>query len=189
MLSKLTARQKKKLYQSGAALISAAVLAIFGISQGPSNSNSKNYSGTVTAVTDGDTVRITDHNGQKQRIRMAFIDAPESSQSHGKASQAALKQMVEGKKVQVEVIDTDQYQRQVARLRINGEDVNFAQIQNGHAWHYQSIAKRNQPKDDFARYDSAQAEAKKQRKGLWRERSPLAPWDYRKEKRAGKQPE
>ncbi|RRD88562.1 thermonuclease family protein, partial [Conchiformibius steedae] len=79
--------------------------------------------------------------------------------------------------------------RQVARLRINGEDVNFAQIQNGHAWHYQSIAKRNQPEDDFARYDSAQAEAKKQRKGLWRERSPLAPWDYRKEKRAGKQPE
>ncbi|RRD87623.1 thermonuclease family protein, partial [Conchiformibius steedae] len=117
--TKPTARQKKKLYQSAAALISAAVLAIFGISQGPSNS--KNYSGTVTAVTDGDTVRITDHNGQKQRIRMAFIDAPESSQSHGKASQAALKQMVEGKQVRVEVIDTDQYQRQVARLRINGE--------------------------------------------------------------------
>ncbi|RRD89073.1 thermonuclease family protein, partial [Conchiformibius steedae] len=122
MLPKLTARQKKKLYQS-TALISITGLAIFGISQGPSNSssNSKNYSGTVTTVIDGDTVRITDHNGQKQRIHMAFIDAPESSQSHGKASQASLKQMVEGKQVRVEVIDTDQYQRQVARLRINGE--------------------------------------------------------------------
>ncbi|UOP04422.2 thermonuclease family protein [Conchiformibius kuhniae] len=183
MFPKPNARQRKKLYQTAAALITAAVVAIFGISSG--SNSSKEYTGTVIAVTDGDTVRLTDHNGQAQRIRMAFIDAPESAQAHGKASQNALKKMIEGKKVRVEVVDTDQYRRQVARIRINGEDVNFAQIANGHAWHYQSIAKRNQPKDDYTRYETAQAEAKKKRKGLWRDRDALAPWTYRKEKRAG----
>lgn len=187
----MTPTQRKKIYKAFAALISALIMGFFGThyqntNQNPTSSDSKNYSATVNKVSDGDTVRVTDSHGQEHKIRLAFIDAPETKQTHGQNSKAALTKMVDGKTVNIEVIDIDQYRREVARILINGQDANLAQIENGHAWHYQSIAKRNQPKNDYARYESAQTEAQKKRKGLWHQKDPLAPWTFRKERRQGK---
>lgn len=149
----------------------------------PTADEGKGFAATVTAVSDGDTVRATDRNGRKLKIRMAYIDAPESDQAHGKASRDALNDMVMRKNVRVEVFDTDQYGRQVARLYLDGQDVNLAQIRNGHAWHYRSIARKNQNKADYAVYEAAEREAKDGGAGLWRQRNPQAPWAFRRQKR------
>lgn len=141
------------------------------------------YRAVITAVSDGDTVRVRDTHGRTRKIRLAFIDAPETKQKHGTESRAALAALTDGREADVEIIDIDRYQREVARLRVGGRDVNFAQVQNGHAWHYQSIAKRNQPKDDYARYEAAEQAAREQRAGLWQHPRPLAPWDYRRQRR------
>lgn len=138
------------------------------------------FQARVTAVHDGDSVRATDRHGQRHKIRLAYIDAPELQQAHGMAARDALRRLIDGQQVEVVVFDTDQYGREVAQIRLRGRDINLAQIEEGHAWHYVSIAKRRQDKADFAAYSHAEAGARSSRFGLWRAQSPQAPWAYRK---------
>lgn len=138
------------------------------------------FQARVTAVHDGDSVRATDRHGQRHKIRLAYIDAPELQQAHGMAARDALRRLIDGQQVEVAVFDTDQYGREVAQIRLHGRDINLAQIEEGHAWHYVSIAKRRQDKADFAAYSHAEAGARSSRFGLWRVQSPQAPWAYRK---------
>ena len=138
------------------------------------------FQARVTAVHDGDSVRATDRHGQRHKIRLAYIDAPELQQAHGMAARDALRRLIDGQQVEVAVLDTDQYGREVAQIRLHGRDINLAQIEEGHAWHYVSIAKRRQDKADFAAYSRAEAGARSSRFGLWRAQSPQAPWAYRK---------
>lgn len=145
------------------------------------------YTGRVTAVADGDTLRITDTNGARHKIRLAYIDAPEMQQAHGRAAQQALSKTALGQTVEAEVYETDRYKRNVAKVRLNGRDLNLAQIENGHAWHYASIAKRKQNKADYAAYAYAQAVAQQAKTGLWRGANIQAPWAFRKHERERQQ--
>lgn len=95
----------------------------------------------VIAVSDGDTVRLLSSNNRQMKCRLHGIDAPESSQSHGQASKASLSDMIYRKKVDVEVVDRDQYGRSVCRIVLNGVDVNKVQIQRGLAWWYSRYSK------------------------------------------------
>lgn len=186
------------------ALILAVVLGsgVFGVhlddiintaqSMGLSNSSSKtvaqaqknsSYQGKVTAVADGDTIRVADNKGHTHKIRLAHIDAPEKNQAHGQAARQALYGWIMGKTVTIIVHDVDQYQREVAKIEFNGEDINLKLVQNGHAWHYRSIAARNQSKAAFAIYESAEKQAKSQRLGLWQQKNPQEPWAFRRQNR------
>ncbi|UOO82579.1 thermonuclease family protein [Uruburuella testudinis] len=144
------------------------------------------YAARVQAVSDGDSVRVIDENGRRRRLRLAYIDAPEINQAHGKAARDALRQRLSGQTVQVTVFEQDQYGREVAQLFLNGQDINLYQLENGHAWHYVSIAKRKQSSLDYAGYAYAEAAARQQRSGLWRGRNPQAPWAFRKQARPSK---
>lgn len=92
--------------------------------------------------------------------------------------------MIMGKQVEVHVTDVDRYQREVAVIKINGLDVNYEQVKNGHAWHYQTYAKKSQPSADYSRYAAALAAAEKSRVGLWSGKKPQAPWEYRAQLRS-----
>jgi hypothetical protein len=68
--------------------------------------------GMVERVADGDTLTVITANQTKLRIRMFGIDAPETprgtkfpGQPYGKEAEAYLKQLVEGKRVKVEIYD------------------------------------------------------------------------------------
>jgi hypothetical protein len=70
--------------------------------------------GTVTHVADGDTITVIMANQTKLRIRMVGIDAPETpkgtkfpGQPYGKEAEAYLKQLIEGKRVTVEIYGVD----------------------------------------------------------------------------------
>ena len=143
------------------------------------------YTARVTSVHDGDTVRVTDVHGAKRRIRLAYIDAPELDQAHGIASRDALRRLIDQQTVQLTIHDTDRYHRQVATITLGGRDINLAQIEHGNAWHYRSIARKRQNRADYAHYAQAEARAKIERAGLWRESNPLAPWVFRRQQRAG----
>ena len=139
------------------------------------------YRGRVTSVHDGDTVRITDTDGRRHKVRLAYIDAPEIGQAHGIESRDRLRRILSDETVDVQVTDTDRYDREVAYLFSDGLDINLSQIENGAAWHYTSIAKKHQPKADFAAYAAAEAYARAGRTGIWAKREPLAPWLFRKQ--------
>lgn len=141
------------------------------------------YRAVVAKIADGDTITVHDEQGKAHKIRLAYIDAPEIKQNHGKDSQAALAELLQGETVEVNVQDIDRYKREVALITHRGQDVNYRQIRLGNAWHYTAYAK-TQLSADFARYQAAMALAKSKGMGLWVYARPQAPWDYRKQQRS-----
>ena len=61
-------------------------------------------------------------------------------------------------------------------------DVGLAQITTGMAWWYRKYA-NEQSAEDQHRYESAEREAKARKLGLWQEKNPVAPWEYRRTSR------
>ena len=114
---------------------------------------------------------------------MAYIDAPELQQAYGTRSHQNLKRAADGENVNVTVFELDRYGREVAQVRMDGEDLNLMQIRDGAAWHYNAYAAKKQKKTDYAAYAAAQENARQSRNGLWNGLHPQAPWDYRREQR------
>lgn len=127
----------------------------------------------VVTVHDGDTVTVL--RGREQvRVRLACIDAPERGQAFGSRARERLSDLVMRKHVTLTVIDRDDYGRTVARVLLDGEDVNLAMVRAGLAWHY-----RYHCPDDRALAD-AEAEARAARRGLWADARREAPWEWRR---------
>ena len=182
---------KKKFATLGVAVVGALATNYFVGNTGGTTATStvkkgQTYQAKVVKVADGDTATVTDTHGATHKIRFAFIDAPEKAQAYGMASKDALDKLINGKQVQVYVTDVDRYQREVAVISVNGLDVNYEQVKNGNAWHYQTYAKKNQSPSDFSKYNTAWQQAQSKRIGLWGGKPPQAPWDFRAQQRAGK---
>ena len=136
--------------------------------------------GTVVGVVDGDTADIRLESGMI-RIRLHAIDAPESAQPDGKAAKAALSQLIFGKAVEVEPFEQDRYDRLVARIWLDGQDVNATMVKSGNAWTYRRYA-------DEPAYCAYEKAARDRGRGLWRLQPAdrVAPWEWRQRKsRAG----
>jgi endonuclease YncB( thermonuclease family) len=88
----------------------------------------------VVGVYDGDTVTCLDEAGQQQKVRLAGIDAPESSQDYGRASREALAGMVFGRTVEVVDSGRDASGAWLGRLFVDGQDVNRQMVATGNAW-------------------------------------------------------
>lgn len=141
-------------------------------------------SGKVVSVTDGDTVTVLDEQRQQHKIRLAGIDAPEKKQPFGQRSKQALSDAVFGKVVSVEWNKLDRYGRVVGKILVDDRDVNLTQVEAGLAWWYQKYASE-QTAADQRLYAQAEDEAKRERRGLWSEAGPTAPWDWRKHRKTG----
>lgn len=135
-------------------------------------------SGRVIAVADGDTVTLLDARLRRHQIRLLGIDAPEKDQAYGWQARAYLAQQVFGRQVIADCRKSDRYQRRLCRLELDGQDVNLGLIEAGLAWHYKSYA-RDQKLTERLLYASAETQARLARRGLWSQRAPQAPWDYR----------
>jgi endonuclease YncB( thermonuclease family) len=148
--------------------------------------SAETITGQVVGVTDGDTLTVLDASDHQFKIRLAGIDAPEKGQPFGSRAKESLSEMVFKKQVVVEFNKEDRYRRKVGKVQHEGKDVNLEQVKRGMAWHYTAYAKEQAPGDREA-YANAEAEAKAQRRGLWRESTPLAPWEVRRIKTAVRQ--
>ena len=76
----------------------------------------------------------------------------------------------------------DRYNRVLAKLILDGNDVNFLQVSSGYAWHFKRYQKQQSPSDREL-YSQAELNAKKNKLGLWEEKKPIAPWKWRKIKK------
>jgi micrococcal nuclease len=95
------------------------------------------WSGVVTYVVDGDTVRVRPPGGGKPvSIRVDGIDAPEICQVFGLVSRDALMRRVLGKRVKVYGKRHDDYGRLLARVELNGDDTGQWMVAHGLAWSY-----------------------------------------------------
>lgn len=139
--------------------------------------------GEVIAVADGDTIRVLDAQRQQHKIRLAWIDAPERHMAFGRAARKALSDRVWRQQVSVEVIDTDRYGRSVGVVRLGDQDINYLQVSEGWAWHYQFYARNSQRPEQFRHYADAEKTARIQRLGLWQDANAIAPWLWRRTER------
>lgn len=132
--------------------------------------------GNVVYIYDGDTVKLKTNDSIEYKIRLSGIDAPEYDQKYGKDSKEYLESLVSGKFICIKVLGTDKYDRILATIFYNNEDINYKMIKAGYAWHYKYY-------DNNREYEVAETEAKSKKIGLWQDNSPTAPWDYRHKKK------
>lgn len=137
--------------------------------------------GKVIAVADGDTVTVLDAGRQTHKIRLAFIDAPEKNQAYGQRAKQSLSDKVYQREVQVEISEKDQYGRDIGLIRQDGQDINLSMLVDGYAWHYRYYAKKSQTSDEFRQYEAAQQHAQQEKRGLWQDKQPQPPWEFRQQ--------
>lgn len=126
----------------------------------------------VVSVSDGDTLWVQ-QKSLRMHIRLFGIDCPEIGQHFGEEAKQLTATKSLGKRVSIEIKDTDNYGRFVSRVRIDGEDLSLALVSAGLAWYYRQFT-------SDANLEAGEGSARKSRIGLWREPSPVAPWDFRR---------
>lgn len=135
--------------------------------------------GRVVKVTDGDTIDLL-VDGKAVRIRLSHIDAPEkrNGQPYWRASRNRLGELCEGQEIVVKgQNELDRYKRFLGELyTIEGVNINKVLVAEGLAWHYKAYS-------DQEIYSELEFKAKKHRLGLWKEKNPIAPWEWRKLKK------
>lgn len=132
------------------------------------------WTGTVTHVSDGDTLWVRPQRGGAPRaVRIDGIDAPELCQAHGEASRAALVGRVLGQAVQVRVRRHDDYARALARVSLRGQDVGAWLVSQGHAWSYRY-------RSQTGPYAQQEGEARARRLGLFRQGGIELPREFRR---------
>lgn len=134
--------------------------------------------GRVVGVADGDTVTVLDPGRVRHVVRLSGIDAPEKAQAYGERAKRHLSELVFGAVVDVEYDKRDRYGRIVGKVVRDGQDASLSLIEAGYAWHFKRYA-AEQSGEDRAAYARAEEAARQARRGLWSERLPLPPWEWR----------
>jgi micrococcal nuclease len=134
--------------------------------------------GKVVAISDGDTIIIRPEQGASVKVRLIGIDAPERGQAFGTRARQELGELVAGQVVEVIGTEKDRYGRLLGDVRHDGRSINLDLIRRGMAWAYVEY-------DPPPEYVAAEDAARAARRGLWSDKSPIPPWTYRRNRRAG----
>ena len=135
--------------------------------------------GKVVKVADGDSISVLDSTNTQHRIRLQGIDAPERKQAFGNASRKHLATLVAGKEVTVKWDKRDRYWRIVGFVIVDEQDVNLAQVKAGMAWFYRYYRKELSV-ENRKLYAQAEDEARANKQGLWQDKHPMPPWEWRR---------
>jgi endonuclease YncB( thermonuclease family) len=141
--------------------------------------SAETLTGRVVGIADGDTITGLDSTNDQHKVRLAGIDAPEKRQPFGNVAKQNLARLVARKAVSVEYVKFDRYRRLVGKVTVNGVDVQLEQLRAGLAWWYKKY-ERDQSPQDRVTYAAVEQEAQKARRGLWQEKEPVAPWEWRR---------
>ena len=145
----------------------------------------------VVGVTDGDTITCLVDQKEQVKVRLYQIDTPESGQAYGQKAKQALSDLIFNKFVDIETHGQDRYKRTLGTIRYSpcgqphidcsrrivvATEVNLYMIKQGYAWYYPFT--KNNPE-----YQQAEQEARQAKRGLWADKNPIPPWEWRKSKK------
>ncbi len=122
---------------------------------------------------DGDTIKVTMHDGTKETIRFLLVDTPETVkprtpiQPWGNEAHAFTKKELEGKDVQLEIDPKnkrDRYGRLLAYVWINGKDFNLTLVKDGYA-RVAYVSRKTAP--HLQEFNDAQSKARARHLLIW----------------------
>ena len=151
-------------------LLAALCVLAFGCDAEPNDSEGVDV-GSIGQVHDGDTLTVL-IAGRESRVRIAKIDAPEFGQPYGDDARNALASLVRGRKVRLEIEDTDQYGRLIARIYVADSNVGEEMVRQGYAWAFRRFNPGQRLRD-------LEREARAAKVGLWAQANPTPPWQWR----------
>jgi micrococcal nuclease len=132
----------------------------------------------VVQVIDGDSLKV-ESGGRYFQVRLWGIDAPEWQQAFSAKAKAVCRDLTAGKNVSLEEKYNDSYGRTVAVVRVNGTVLNEELVKRGLAW----VHVRYCDEEICALWQDLEAEARRRRLGLWKDRNPTPPWRWKSQRR------
>ncbi|MFG6094342.1 thermonuclease family protein [Leptothoe sp. ISB3NOV94-8A] len=143
---------------------------------------------TVVSTGDGDTLRVRRSDGETITVRLACIDAPESSQPFGKeAGQRLAELLPPGESVTLRTVDTDRYGRTVAEVSVGNISVGYRLIAEGYAVVYRRYLSGCPDSADALL--NAEDSARTSGLNFWSQPNPVMPWDFRRGVTANEEPQ
>ncbi|MDO9510900.1 MAG: thermonuclease family protein [Bacteroidales bacterium] len=142
-------------------------------------SQGKTVSGKVIKIIDGDTYDALIQGNKTIRVRMEGIDAPEKGMPFYRVSKNHLAKLCFNTYVSIQISRLESRGRVIAWTFLSdGTELSHEMIKSGLAWHFKKYNSDN----DLAKLES---EARKLKKGLWKDKNPMAPWINRSLHRKG----
>ena len=135
--------------------------------------------GKVIEVNSGDVITIFNLN-RPVRVRLLGVDAPEMGQAFGDVARKHLADLVFDKSVLVEYSGIDSDHSVNGRVLLEGVDVGAQMIRDGAAWVDPSNQHRLNATDREV-YQQSEEAARGERRGLWQQENPVAPWEFVRE--------
>jgi micrococcal nuclease len=130
------------------------------------------FVGRVVGVTDGDTLTVL-RTRQAERVRLQGVDAPEKRQAYGERARRFTADLAFDRTVTVRTAGRDRNGRLLGEVVLpDGRSLNQELVRAGYAWWFRKYSRDGR----LARLEE---EARAGRRGLWADRSPEAPWDFR----------
>jgi len=137
---------------------------------------SDEYEAIVLKVIDGDTIYIKSEKGRK-KVRLRYIDAPEIKQPYGDMARIFLVNELDDKRITVNSDYKDRYGRDIGDIYVYNKNeaiyINAKLIKSGNAWVYKTYRENTY-------LMNLENIAKDNKLGLWKDKSPIKPWEYRK---------
>jgi endonuclease YncB( thermonuclease family) len=122
---------------------------------------------------------VLDPQEKLKRVKLSGVDAPERTQRFGTQAQQLAGEWLGNGAIEIAVDKVDKDGRVYGRVSVDGRDVGLELIKAGMAW-CDPADVSDVPAPLRERYELECAEAKKQRRGLWIDANPRAPWEHRK---------
>jgi len=138
---------------------------------------------SILSIGDGDTITVTE-GSKRIKVRLACIDAPETSQSpYGMKARSTLQGLLPiGSQVTLRTKATDRYGRSVSEVLKGSTNINQSLVGSGNAfvyWQYISGCDRQT-------YSRLENDARLKGAGVWSVPGGIQrPWDYRRNRKGG----
>lgn len=137
----------------------------------------KSFYGMGHKIIDGDSFYVK-KAGKKIEIRLYGIDCPEYSQPYSKNAKSFVKEKILHKKVKITPYYKDSYGRLVATVKFGEKLLNKSLIKAGFAWIHPRYCKNKMCRS----WKKEEAKARSSRRGLWRDKHPIAPWQWKRDR-------
>lgn len=149
-----------------------ALVLTAGFQAAPAANKDQEFKATVVEVIDGDTLKVS-HDGQTDIVRLLNIDAPEPGQPYADRAKQQAEKLCLGEEVRVLWRERDGQQRILGTVHEDeGLNLSFEMVRAGLAWNYKHF-------EHDRTLAELETEARKAHRGLWSDKHPTPPWEYR----------